>query len=183
MDQIYESIQRYQIEILIGILIICLFLIWRQRSREPSLYERLGGIYAIAAVVDDFSDALIKNPVVGKGSPNPQLANWSKDQTQRLPGLKWMRTLWVAAQAGGPYKYIPTVAGKCPFSLENAHMKLKISPAEFDAVAAELMKSLDKFGVPQQEKSEILAVFAAHKNEVIYGYDVANGIMPAMIKC
>jgi len=53
--------------------------------------------------------------------------------------------------------------------LEEAHRDLKISPAEFDEVAAELARSLDHFGVPAREKDEVLAAFAAHKDEVTAG--------------
>jgi hemoglobin len=42
---------------------------------EPSLYERLGGVFAIAAVIDHFSDAVVKNPMVGQGSKNPALTS------------------------------------------------------------------------------------------------------------
>ena len=48
----------------------------KQTMPEKSLYERLGGVFAIAAVVDHFSDAVVKNPVVGQKSKNPQLAEW-----------------------------------------------------------------------------------------------------------
>jgi hemoglobin len=54
--------------------------------------------------------------------------------------------------------------------LEEAHRALKISPAIFDEVAAELGRSLDHFKVPEQEKGEVLAAFAAHKGEVTEGY-------------
>jgi len=54
--------------------------------QEKSLYDRLGGIFAIAAVVDHFSDALIKNPIVGQQSANPALREWHNDQLGRLPG-------------------------------------------------------------------------------------------------
>ena len=47
---------------------------------EPSLYDRLGGAFAIAAVIDRFSDALIKNSMVGQVSDNPQLRQWSTEQ-------------------------------------------------------------------------------------------------------
>ena len=53
--------------------------------QEPTLYERLGGVFAIAAVVDHFSDAVIENPKVGRGSANPQLREWSNDQPERMP--------------------------------------------------------------------------------------------------
>lgn len=139
-------------------------------ATEKSLYDRLGGIFAIAQVVDHFSDALIKNPIVGKNSKNPQLRDWHRNTLDRLPGLKFMRTLWVAEVTGGPYKFTPTKPGATPLGLENAHRDLKISPAEFDEVAAELGRTLDFAKVPAKEKGEVLAAFAAHKNEVTAGF-------------
>lgn len=154
-------------------------------SSPTSLYSRLGGIYPIAAVVDSFSDKLYADRVVGVNSPNPQLRDWHRNQHTRLPGLKWMRTLWVSAVAGGPYKFIPStpqrqgtcpfsgqaasIAGGCPFSLNNAHMQLEITPEEFDAVVAVLKTTLDEFNIPQQEQSEVLAAFASHKIDVTQG--------------
>jgi hemoglobin len=136
---------------------------------DKSLYERLGGVFAIAQVVDHFSDALIKNPIVGKNSKNPALRDWHRNSLDRLPGLKFMRTLWVCEKAGGPFKFSPTKPGSTPLGLENAHRDLKISPAEFDEVAAELGRTLDFAKVPAREKGEVLAAFAAHKNEVTAG--------------
>ena len=137
---------------------------------EKSLYERLGGVFAISAVVNHFSDALINNPIVGKDSKNPQLRNWHRNSLDRLAGLKFMRTLWVCEVTGGPFKYSPTKPGSTPLGLENAHRNLKISPAEFDEVAAELGRTLDWAKVPAREKGEVLAAFAAHKGEVTAGH-------------
>src|SRR5690242_7124785 len=50
---------------------------------EKPLYERLGGIFAIAQVVDHFSDALIKNPIVGQKSENAQLREWHTNNLKR----------------------------------------------------------------------------------------------------
>jgi len=83
---------------------------------------------------------------------------------------QFMRTLWVCAAAGGPYTYNPTKAGKTELGLEEAHRQFRISPDEFDEVAAELGRSLDFAKVPEPEKAEVLAAFAAHKNEVTAGY-------------
>jgi hemoglobin len=141
-----------------------------QTTLEKSLYERLGGVFAIAAVVDHFSDAVVKNPVVGQKSKNPQLREWHTKNLERLPGLKFMRTLWVCDVSGGPFKFTATKPGKTPLGLEEAHRKLRISPAEFDEVAAELGRTLDFFKVPKREKAEVLAAFAAHKDEVTAGY-------------
>jgi len=137
---------------------------------ESSLYDRLGGAFAIAAVVDHFSDAIISNPIVGQSSENPALREWHTNNLGRLPGLKFMRTLWVCAVAGGPFEYSPTHPGKSSLGLEEAHRDLEISPAQFDEVAAELARTLDAFNVPAQEKSEVLAAFAAHKGEVTEGF-------------
>jgi hemoglobin len=136
---------------------------------EPSLYERLGGVFAIAAVVDHFSDAIVKNPIVGQGSENPALDDWHTNDLARLPGLKWMRTLWVCSVAGGPFQYVATRPGETQLGLEEAHRSLAITPAQFDEVAAELARTLDHFNVPEREKGEVLAAFAGHKGEVTEG--------------
>jgi hemoglobin len=137
---------------------------------EPSLYDRLGGAFAIAAVVDHFSDAVVQNPIVGQKSQNPALREWHNNNLGRLPGLKFMRTLWVCNVAGGPQHYAATKPGGTPLGLEEAHRDLRISPAEFDEVAAELGRTLDFFKVPEREKEEVLTAFAAHKGEVTEGY-------------
>jgi hemoglobin len=145
----------------------------KQATPEKSLYERLGGVFAIAAVVDHFSDAVVKNPIVGQKSQNPQLREWHTKNLARLPGLKFMRTLWVCNVSGGPFQYAATKPGKTPVGLEEAHRDLRISPAEFDEVAAELGRTLDFVKVPTREKGEVLAAFAAHKDEVTAGYVAA----------
>jgi hemoglobin len=141
-----------------------------QTSSEKSLYERLGGAFPIAAVVNHFSDALINNPIVGKNSKNPALRNWHRNSLDRLPGLKFERTLWVCAVSGGPFKFAGTRPGRTELGLEEAHRSLRISPDEFDEVAAELGRTLDHFKIPHREKEEVLTAFAAHKNEVTEGY-------------
>ena len=141
-----------------------------QPKPDESLYARLGGVFAIAAVVDHFSDAVVKNPIVGQRSKNPQLREWHTKNLARLPGLKFMRTLWVCNVSGGPFQYTATKPGATPLGLEEAHRNLNISPAEFDEVAAELGRTLDFVKVPKGEKAEVLAAFAAHKDEVTAGY-------------
>ena len=128
---------------------------------EPTLYERLGGIFNIAAVVNDFSDRLLQNPKIVDA--NPELHEWhTVTYHTRMPGLKWGRTWWLAMKAGGPFLY----TGK---EMRDAHFDLKISPEVFDEVAAELARTLDDFKVPEREKGEVLAAFAAEKGEVSAG--------------
>lgn len=143
---------------------------------DKSLYERLGGVFGIAAVVNRFSDEVVKNPKAGQTSQNPALKEWHTKKLDRLPGLKFMRTLWVCAVAGGPLQYTGTKPGQSQLSLEKAHWDLHISPEEFDAVAAELAKTLDYYGVPELEKGEVLAAFTAHKEEVNAGYFAAKSL-------
>lgn len=128
---------------------------------EQSLYERLGGEYAIAAVVDRFSDQLLKNPRIVNS--NPQLKEWHTEKYKvRLPGLKFNRTLWVCAVSGGPYQYTAK-------SLRDAHFDLHIPSEVFDEVSAELGRALDYFKVPKREKDEAMAAFNAQKPDVIAG--------------
>jgi hemoglobin len=142
--------------------------------KEKPLYERLGGAFAIALVVNRFSDEIIKDARAGETSQNPQLKEWSTKKLDRMPGLKFMRTLWVCDVAGGPMKYEGTKPGQTRLSLEEAHRDLRISPEEFDAVAEDLANALDYYHVPEREKGEVLAAFAAHKEEVNAGYFEAN---------
>lgn len=150
---------------------------------DSPLYDRLGGVFSIAAVVDHFSDAVVRNPIVGQDSENPALREWHTNNLGRLPGLKFMRTLWVCDIAGGPFQFAATRPGSTPLGLEEAHRELRISPEEFDEVVAELGRTLDSVQVPQREKEEVLTAFAAHKAEVTQGhrsgeggFDVPHGI-------
>ena len=141
-----------------------------QFAVQAKVHERLGGVFAIASVVNHFSDAIVQNPIVGKTSKNPALREWHTKNLGRLPGLKFMRTLWVCEVTGGPFKFSATKPGHTHLGLEEAHRDLKISPKEFDEVAAELGRSLDFAKVPAREKGEVLAAFAAHKKEVTAGF-------------
>ena len=122
---------------------------------ERSLHERLGGVNAIAMVVDRFSDRIVANP---KLNVNPALKAWN--ETGQLPGLKFMRTLWVCAAAGGPFRY----TGK---GLGDAHEHLHITAEEFDEVGAEIGRALDHFNVPAREKQEVLVAINSKKAEVV----------------
>lgn len=134
---------------------------------EKSLYERLGGMFAIAAVVDHFSDQLLKNPKVANA--NPELKEWhTVTYPGRLPGLKFGRTLWVCALAGGPFEYTAE-------PLRDAHFGFHIPPEVFDEVSAELGRSLDHFKVPAREKEETLGAFNAQKPDVTAGSNATDG--------
>jgi hemoglobin len=120
-----------------------------------SLYERIGGVNAIALVVDRFSDEVVKNPQLNQ---NPALREWN--ESGQLPGLKFMRTLWLCHEAGGPFQY----TGK---ELGEAHKDLRITSDEFDEVGAEIGRARDHFDVPEREKQEVLGAIVARKAEVV----------------
>jgi hemoglobin len=128
---------------------------------EPTLYERLGGVYAISAVVDYFSDQLLERDTIE--GQNPHIKDWNENKAaHRLPGLKFLRTLWVCAIAGGPFEYTG-------LPLDDAHFDFQLTSTEFDEVAGVLADALDHFDVPAGEKEEVLAAFAAHKPAVTAG--------------
>ena len=88
---------------------------------EPSLYERLGGVFAIAAVVDHFSDAVVQNPIVGQASKNPELREWHTNKLDRLPGLRVhahvvavQRRRWTLLVHGYEAGMYPAWAGRGP---------------------------------------------------------------------
>jgi hemoglobin len=127
-------------------------------AEEPSLYDRLGGIFAISAVVNRFSDAIITNP---KLNENPALKAWNETEAAvRLPGLKFMRSLWVASLAGGPFEYTG-------LPLDEAHHDFHLTDEEFAEVGAEIVRALDYYQVPEREKQELVAAYMTAMPEVV----------------
>ena len=125
---------------------------------EPSLYERVGGIFAIAAVVDRFSDQIVINP---KLNVNPALKAWNETEAAgRLPGLKYMRTLWIAALTGGPFSYTG-------LPLHDAHTRFHLTSDEFDEVGAEIVRALDYYQVPEAEKTLLVDAYMLSKSDVV----------------
>jgi hemoglobin len=128
---------------------------------ESSLYERLGGVYAISGVVDYFSDQLVERHTLA--ATNRYIEEWTSAEAEsRLAGLKFLRTLWLCAVAGGPFEY----TGK---QLDDAHNRFHLSGSDFDEVAAVLADALQHFNIPSTETEEVLGAFAAHKPEVTAG--------------
>lgn len=137
---------------------------------EKSLYDRLGGVFAIARGVDNSGGILVQNAIMGKTPDNPALRQGHTKYLGRMPSLKFMRTLWVCEVSGGPLKFSLAKPGETHLGLGAAHRDLEISD-EFDEVAAELERSLDFANVPAREKAEVLAVL---KQKVTAGYSLTN---------
>lgn len=138
-------------------------------AEEKSLYERLGGIYNIAAVVAHFAKELAKDPIAGENSENEYIRDWYANRRWREPGFIVLTTLWVSEAAGGPYEYVSTKPNDGPLDLEPTHYDMKLTEEEFDAAGNVLANTLDHFDVPEKEKNEVLNAFGAHKKEVISG--------------
>ena len=126
-----------------------------QNPPSKPLYDRLGGVYPIATVVDDFIDRLLVN--------NTLNANKAiKDARDRVPraGLKYQVTSLVCQLAGGPQKY----AGR---TMKESHSQLHITEKEWDAMVVEFKKSLDAFKVPEKEQGELFAAVGAAKGDIV----------------
>lgn len=116
---------------------------------KKSLYDRLGGKPAITAVVDEF----IGN-VAGDTRINKRFA------TADIPRLKRMLVDQICQATGGPCSYTGA-------SMKEAHKGMKISDAEFGALVEDLIKSLDTFKVPAQEKGELLTALGGMKGDIV----------------
>jgi hemoglobin len=122
-----------------------------------SLYDRLGGAYAIATVVDDFIERLLVNDTL---NANPAI----KQARERVPkaGLKFHVTTQVCQVTGGPCKYV----GR---DMKSSHAHLNIGPAEWDAMVVDFRKSLDTFKVPAAEQAELVAIVASTRPDIVAG--------------
>lgn len=121
---------------------------------QATLYERLGEKPAIEAVVNDFIDRVGSDPRITNERVQARLA------AIHIPTLKWQVTNQVCAATGGPCEYTGRDMGA-------AHTGLKITNAEFDAVVDDLVKTLDKYKVPEQEKNELLALLGPMRKDIV----------------
>ena len=127
----------------------------RAQVTQPSLYERLGGVYSIATVVDDFIERLLVNATL---NANPAI----NEARKRVPkaGLKFHVTALVCAATGGTCAY----TGR---PMKESHEKLNISQAEWDAMVTDFKATLDNFNVPQREQQELNAIVDGTKNDIV----------------
>ena len=122
---------------------------------KPSLYERLGGVYSIATVVDDFIDRIMVDPRLNS---NPLV----DEAHHRVPpaGFKYLVTEMVCWAACGPQKY----TGK---SMADSHIHLKISGKEWEAFMDNFQQTLDKFKVPAGEQAELKAIVNSTRSDIV----------------
>ena len=124
---------------------------------QHTLYERLGGIYSIATVVDDFIDRIMIDPRL---NANPRV----DEAHHKVPpaGFKYLVTEMVGWASGGPQKY----TGR---SMVDTHRDLKITPQEWDAFMEDLQNTLDKFQVPAAEQAELRAIVQSTYPDIVRG--------------
>lgn len=122
-----------------------------------TLYDRLGGVYHIAAIVDDLVDRLMDNPAL---NANPAI----DEAHHRLPkaGFKYLVTEMVCWATGGPQTY----TGK---NMRDSHEQLAITEDEWQVFLNDLQRSLDRFKVPACEQRELFAIVASTKGDIVVG--------------
>jgi len=124
-------------------------------AEKPSLYDRLGGVYNIATVVDDFIDRIMVDPRL---NANPLV----DEAHHRVPpaGFKYLVTEMVCWATGGPQKY----TGK---SMVDSHAQLKITSTEWEAFLDDFQQTLDKFKVPAEEQVELKAIVNSTRSDIV----------------
>ena len=111
-----------------------------QPQEKPPLYDRLGGVYNIATVVDDFIDRIMVDPRL---NANPRV----DEAHHRVspPGFKYLVTEMVCEATGSPQKYSGRTMG-------DSHRHLMITDEEWQAFMDDFKQTLDRFEVPQPEQ-------------------------------
>ncbi len=120
-----------------------------------TLYERLGGVFAIATVVDDFVDRVMTDPRL---NANPKV----KEAHHKVApaGFKYLVTEQVCHATGGPQRY----TGR---SMYDSHVHLEINEAQWQAFLDDFRQTLDKFNVPAPERAELLAIVECTKSDIV----------------
>jgi hemoglobin len=124
-------------------------------SNQPSLYERLGGVYSIATVVDDFIDRIMTDPRL---NANPRV----DEAHHRVSpaGFKYLVTEMVCGATGGPQRY----TGR---TMKDSHEALMITAEEWQAFLDDFQQTMDKFGVPQTEQEELKAIVDSTRADIV----------------
>ena len=126
--------------------------LWAQTAAKPSLYKRLGGYDAIAAVTDDFIGRLIGDPRFAKFFAGASTDSKGKIRQHVVDQL--------CNAAGGPCLY----TGR---TMKQSHAGLGITEEDWNASVKLLVASLDKFKVPEAEKAELLAILGTIKTDIV----------------
>ena len=134
-----------------------------ESAEKPSLYDRLGGVYSIATVVDDFIDRVMSDPRL---NANPLV----DEAHHRVPpaGFKYVVTEMVCWATGGPQKY----TGK---SMAESHSHLKITSTEWETFLDYFQQTMDKFAAPTGEQAELKAIVNSTRGDIVFDSEHAQG--------
>ena len=124
---------------------------------RPPLYDRLGGVYNVATVVDDFTDRVMTD---ARLNANPRVDE--AHHRVSSAGFKYLVTEMVGWASSGPQKY----SGR---PMRESHEQLKITPGEWDAFMDDLRQTLDKFNVPAAERAELRAIVESTYGDIVIG--------------
>ena len=124
-------------------------------NERTSPYDRLGGVYPIATLVDDLIDRIMVDPRL---NANPRV----DEAHHRVPpaGFKYLVTEMVCWATGGPQRY----TGR---SMADSHKHLRITPHEWEAFLDDFQQSLDKLAVPDHEQHELKAIVASVRGDIV----------------
>lgn len=123
---------------------------------EASLYERLGGSYAIAGAVDILVDRLFANAAVNAN----EAVHAHHGNPANAPGYKFLVTAWTIENTGGPKCYVGQ-------DMQKAHAELHIDDKGFDAVAMEIAATLSFLDVPDKEHKEFMDLIESYRSTVV----------------
>ena len=128
-----------------------------EKAAEPekSLYERLGGVYAIASVADVLIEKLLVNEIL---NANPLI----DEARKKVPaaGIKFHLTALICSLSGGPEVY----SGR---TMVESHAHLNINNEQWDAMVADFVATLNEFNVPEKEQGELLALVGPTKGDIV----------------
>ena len=127
----------------------------RGQPATKSLYDRLGGVYSIATVVDDFIERVLVNDTLNAN----RAINEARERVPKA-GLKFHITTLVCEVTGGPCKY----TGR---AMKESHQQLNITEGQWQAMVADFRKTLDKFNVPAKEQGELITIVDSTKTDIV----------------
>ncbi|RPI47138.1 MAG: group 1 truncated hemoglobin [Betaproteobacteria bacterium] len=125
------------------------------QDQPKALYDRLGGVYSIATVVDDFIERLLVNHTL---NTNPAINQARADVPKA--GLKFQVTALVCEATGGPCKY----TGR---AMKESHQQLNITEEQWQAMVVDFQRTLDKFKVPAREQEELIIIVGSTKKDIV----------------
>lgn len=141
--------------VLAAVLVLWVAGVAAAQDKPKALYDRLGGVYSIATVVDDFIERLLVNDTL---NANPAI-NQARSHVPKA-GLKFQVTALVCEVTGGPCKY----TGR---AMKESHQQLNITEEQWQAMVIDFQRTLDKFKVPAKEREELIIIVGSTKTDIV----------------